>query len=137
MKKHRLENGNRGRIISLGIELEERVPGGNLAVRCIADSDFDFVLRSRYEYPYVLYTDYTSLELYTFNLESLAQGSGLGFRFPVRNVHFILESCASVLSQIFVARAATKRLGWKVKLVSFTGSCEATEIGWNLTGKSL
>ena len=61
---HGLASGNRDRVIALALELDNQFPTVLQYVRCIADSDFDFIFESRNEVNHLLYTDYTSLDLY-------------------------------------------------------------------------
>ena len=46
LESHGLDGGNRNRVIALSLELDGCFPKTLSYVRCIADSDFDYVLKS-------------------------------------------------------------------------------------------
>lgn len=63
---HGLEHpSNRNGVIALALELEANC-GKDIRVTCIADSDFDFVTGITKSSDLLLYTDYTSIEMYAF-----------------------------------------------------------------------
>lgn len=123
VRSHSLEHGNRGRVIALTLELDRYFPETLNGVRGVADSDYNFVLGTSVSARHLLYTDYTSPELYMWKQDTLGRILALGFMVPRDNVLPIFESVSKLLQELFIIRAATKRLGWGTKLVEFIRCC--------------
>ena len=121
---HGLASGNRDRVIALALELDNQFPTVLQYVRCIADSDFDFIFESRNEVNHLLYTDYTSLDLYTYDEALLKKVLWLGFNVPETEIPPLLDSMSPILQDLFIIRAANQRLDWGLTLVPFTRCCE-------------
>lgn len=121
---HDLGNGNRARLIGLAFELDTQFEAVLQFVRCIADSDFDFILGLHGGAQHLLYTDYTSVDLYTFGEEMLKKVLCLGFTHSEAQVESLLESITPILTEMFIIRAANERLGWGMTIPDFTRCCE-------------
>ena len=121
---HGLASGNRDRVIALALELDNQFPTVLQYVRCIADSDFNFIFESRNEVNHLLYTDYTSLDLYTYDEALLKKVLWLGFNVPETEIPALLDSMSPILQDLFIIRAANQRLDWSLTLVPFTRCCE-------------
>ena len=121
---HGLASGNRDRVIALALELDAGFSHTLQRVRCIADSDFDFVLNVRKCANHLLYTDYTSVDLYTCDRDLLRKVFRLGFHNPDLQIGPLFDSLISVLQDVFVIRAANEKLGWGMTLVPFIKCCE-------------
>ena len=119
-----LDNGHRGRVIALASELDTRFEGVLQFVRCIADSDFDFILGFHNSAQHLLYTDYTSVDLYTFEENLLKKVLCLGFSHSEAQVESLMESMIPILIELFIIKAANERLGWGMTLPNFTKCCE-------------
>ena len=78
LEAYGLGSGNRARVIALALELDSRFTSVLRFVRCIADSDYDFVLASRIWARHLYYTDYTSVDLYAYEKELLSKVLCLG-----------------------------------------------------------
>ena len=120
---HGLGSGNRARIIALALELDGGLTSVLPTVRCIADSDFDFIFRFRIEAEHLLYTDYTSVDLYTYEEDLLKKALWLGFNVPQAVIAPLVESISSVLEDVFIVRAANQKLDWGMRLIPFTRCC--------------
>ena len=118
-----LRNGNRSRLIGLALELDSRFVSGLQFVRCIADSDFNFIFQRGSRPTHLLYTDYTSVDLYTYEEELLERVLCLGFTHSKEQVALLLDSMTPILLWLFVIRAANERLGWGMTLPPFTRCC--------------
>ena len=94
-----------------------RFPSVLESVRCIADSDFDFVLSSRKTSAHLLYTDYTSVELYTYDKDFLSKVLLLGFNIPESDTQSLFDSMTLVLQELFIVRASNQSLNWGMRLV--------------------
>ena len=119
LERLKLKSGNRGLVIALAILLEQSLEGDVKYVRCIADSDFDFVLGFKHNSEYLLYTDYTSLDLYFFDLPAIEKYLKLGVKRMPRSGKDIYANFSNVLREIFFIRAANEKLGWHLKWLSF------------------
>ena len=130
LDSHGLGNGNRDRVIALASELDTRFKEVLQFVRCIADSDFDFIFGFHDSPQHLLYTDYTSVDLYTFEGELLKKVLCLGFNHSEAQAESLLESIRPILMELFILRAANERLGWAMTLPNFTRCCEIE--GWRI-----
>ena len=121
-----LEDNCRGRLVMLSLELEAGLGEGSLQATCIADSDFDLALDQVYECTMLLFTDYTSIEMYLFRescLDKFLQVFLRGFPVPAA---FVLEQLARVLQHIFRIRLANSQLGWGLEWMTFERCCAVT-----------
>ena len=123
LASHRLTSGNRARVIALALELDGRLPSVLRYVRCVADSDFDFIFRFRIYANHLLYTDYTSIDLYTYNNDLLGKVLRLGFNIPETEIQPLSDSIRPILQDLFIIRAANQKLDWGMVLVPFTRCC--------------
>ena len=64
-----LNDGNKGRVVTLAAMLEGKIPQSEFA--CIADADTDHFEKRIYNYSLLLLTDYPSLEVYLLSPRSL------------------------------------------------------------------
>ena len=124
VNSHGLGGGHRNRVIALALELDREFPTVRSHVRCIADSDFDFILRSRTEPRHLLYTDYTSIELYAYGKATLEDIMTQHFSLNQSEVLATYQSMSRMLRELFLIRASNQLLDWGMKLVSFTRCCE-------------
>lgn len=114
-----LKSGNRDRVIALGILLGQSLGRKVKNVRCIADSDFDLVLGFKHNSKFLLYTDYTSLDLYFFDLPAIEKLFKLGVKRMPGSAKDIYTNLSNVLKEIFLIRTANEKLGWGLKWLSF------------------
>ena len=119
-----LASGNRNRVVALALELDKNFSPALRHVRCVADRDFDFILNVHKCARHLLYTDCTSVDLYTCHENLLRKVFRLGFHIPDLEIAEFFDSLISVLQDVFVIRAANERLGWGMTPVSFTKCCE-------------
>ena len=123
VRDYSLELGNRGRVLAVALELDRCFPATLKGVRCVADSDYDFVLGRNVLARHLLYTDYTSPELYMWKHDILERILVLGFMVPPEDVASIFESVSLLVEELFTIRAANKKLCWGANLVRFAKSC--------------
>ena len=122
LHRHGLMGGNRSRIIAFSLELDTHLSMSDLQIRCIVDSDFDFLFDNRILSEHLLYTDYTSVDLYAYSSGFL--NDVLGEHFPELDFQILLDSMSPILSELFFIRAANEKLGWGMTLPQFTRCCE-------------
>ena len=120
---HGLASGHRSRVIALALELDFQFSPALRYVRCIADSDFDFIFGSRISVDHILYTDYTSADSYNCKGDTLGKVLRLGFDIPEVEINQLFESMVDVLKDVFIVRAANLRLDWGMEIIPFTRCC--------------
>jgi hypothetical protein len=119
-------NGNRGRVICLAHELEKALPDTK-PVTMVADRDYDEVLGKFYKYQILFFTDYSCLEMYAFNQDTL----GLillaivpGFARPASQVLYDLEPA---LRSLFAIRCTNLKLALDLQWLDCADCLEAKE----------
>lgn len=112
LKKYEFTPGARQRIITLAFELDQRSDQPHHRIRCIADSDFDFIMEPAHESYYLMYTDYTSLEMYSCNQAVWTKTLELGFGYSTVDIMNMMSSMFPVWEIAFYARAVYTQLGW-------------------------
>jgi len=123
-----LQHNNRDRVVALSLELERLLPGEDLRVLCIADSDFAFLLGGWRNSRYLLYTDYTSVDLYFFCEHSLEKCLKVGIGRLLLDTSTWLTNLEGVLQKVFCVRAANEKLGWGIHWpTQFTRCCGIEE----------
>lgn len=118
-----LENNNRGRVICLSEVFGERIGQVVGSVLCVADTDFDAILRIRRESEVLALTDFTSMELYLFDARVVQKFLQLvlgGFPFAAAEV---LDALEPVLCELFRYRAANLLLALGLEQLEFTRCC--------------
>ena len=123
LESHRLGGGNRNRVIALSLELDRHFPETLSQVRCIADSDFDYLLTSTRDSLHIIYTDCTSVELYTYDRDLFIKLLMLGFNLPQVEIASLIASMTVVLRELFIMRAANEVLEWGMRMIPFTRYC--------------
>ena len=118
-----LHTGNRSRVIVLALELDRNFTSMLEHVRCIADSDFDFILDIHHYSGHLIYTDYTSVDMYTYKEELLNKLLCLAFDHSDNQARSVFVSMTSVLRQLFIIRAVNKKLDWGMTFPRFTRCC--------------
>ena len=124
LEAYDLGNGNRARLIALAHELDSEFTSILRFVRCVADSDYDFLLDSHRHANHLLYTDYTSVDMYTYDDELLRKVLRLGFNRLEMQVKELLDSITPILIETFIVRAANEKLKWGMSLPEFTRCCK-------------
>jgi len=117
-----IKKNNRNKVIALSHLLEKSIPELD-NVRCIVDSDFDIILKKKYNYRKLILTDYTSLELYLFNKEVLRKF----FELVIGGIQFSIDSIISqfsdILPEIFLIRSANFLLETNLEWLSIKKCC--------------
>ena len=105
-----LSAGNRNRVIALALLLDSLLATTHPCVRCVADSDFDFVLQSRIWSSHLVYTDYTSIELYSYDRNVLIKTLSLALNIGEGETELLQNNMSLILRELFIVRAANQRL---------------------------
>jgi hypothetical protein len=108
-----LPNSRRGRVIALG----HLIPG-YAGLTCVADSDFDWLLGSYPSSPAVLYTDFTSKDLYAFDEVVVQKFLRVVLCLDATQYRGILDVFDGVLRELFYLRTANVALNWNMEWLS-------------------
>lgn len=123
LEKYKLTGGNRDRVVALAFELDEVFPEALPYVICIVDKDFDAIEQDGVRAEHLLKTDYTSMEMYTWNRSTFRKVFKLGFGLGSIDADGISEQMGDILREVFVMRAANHRLGWGLAVKRVTRNC--------------
>jgi hypothetical protein len=109
-QNEKLRNNNKAKVIELGEQIKERVKGHRL-ITCIVDSDMDELLGISYSNPYLLTTDYTCLEMYTFNEACIDKFYRVVLHsFPITPAKSLTEM-GGALEELYLIRYSINKLG--------------------------
>lgn len=122
-----VSNNNKGRIIALALELERRLSPLHLDLTCIADRDFDVLFGKEYDCELLLFTDYSSMEMYLWDESILNKFLTLGLGTSSVSAEGVLSTLAPVLEEVFLIRAANEDLELKMEWLDFTKSCSSSK----------
>ena len=121
-KDLKLRKGNRNKLIYIADRFEsEKV--SIKRVKCLIDSDFDFILQNKNNNKFLLFTDFTCLEMYIYNSKSLEEFLEISLRgFPYSASHILLQ-CSKILPDLFLIRLANQILDLNMTLTPFRRCC--------------
>lgn len=118
-----LLDNSRSRVIFLAMHIHGRLPITK-SLTCIADKDFSFLLRGEeFNCPFLLFTDYTSMDIYLFNEAVLNKFFRLVVRLPKLTAKDVLNRVSYVLEELFLIRAANQALNLGMTWLEFTRCC--------------
>ena len=118
LEKFGLSLGNRSRVVALALSMEDSLSKPAPYVKCIVDSDFDFILGGGCICNYLLYTDYTSIEIYSCTEGAIEKLFMVGMGSVPKDSRKLIENFAEILKNIFALRAANQDLEWGIGLPS-------------------
>lgn len=112
-----LNQNKKNQVITLAFELFEKMETYH-QVKCVVDKDFDeYLLDSLHEWETLLYTDYTSREIYFLNPKTIKKFIKLGlYGLPI-NENEIIKNLVIILQEIFL-----------IKLVSLKNQINCKEL---------
>ena len=103
---------NRERVIFLAEYLSENIGREALQFTCVADCDFGRFLDTCVNIPALLYTDYTCMEMYFFDKDTLDRFFQIYCNRSDWPTQIILDSMSLVLQEFFLFRLASEHLEW-------------------------
>lgn len=121
LAQYGLSDGNRGRVLALGLELDKHGQAG--LARCVADRDFLFLLEV--ESPRaetIIYTDYACIDVYVLESSSLNKFLQLGLGVQESGDH-LLAAISDALIKLSCVRAALHELGDGSAVINNVGRC--------------
>jgi hypothetical protein len=108
-----LNDSNRSRVIFLAFQLQRLVETSLPHVVCIADRDFDDLIgSSSIESELLLFTDYTSIEMYLFDSNIIKKFLRLALGKDDLEAVNILTNISPTLKEMFLLRAANQSLSY-------------------------
>lgn len=108
--------GARQRTITLAAQLSAGMASPTSQATCVVDSDLDAFLSAGISYPSLLYTDFTSFEMYLFDAKVLAKFLSLVLRLHI-SAEVVLDQIYPILKELFLLRVANHLL--KLNLQGF------------------
>lgn len=127
LKRLKIGNGNRDRVIGLAIELEQLCEVDlSRRVCCIADADEEAGKTPRIRATLLLYTDFTSMQMYSFSDVPLQRYfDQVVLDFPLKAAT-VLSSMAPMLRCASVSRRANELMGLGRSPVDLTDDCQVS-----------
>ncbi|HOX37398.1 MAG TPA: hypothetical protein PL033_05345 [Candidatus Brocadiia bacterium] len=120
---------NKNGVISLAEYFQARLGKNTLQVTCIVDTDFDRYLEKCYECDLLLSTDYTSMEMYCVDPESVQKVMDFAFRLTRIASDDLLKTILPVLESLFLIRLANEHLALGLTWKDFTKCCSVDKKG--------
>lgn len=127
-----LEDANRGRVIALAYILDAHLGPNTRIATCIADSDFELMLQCLRSCDLLLLTDYTCIEMYSFNEHALGKFLKLFIGKSQKSAEIVLREIAGALRELFLIRLANRVLGFGLEQLPFRRYCTITQDGVSL-----
>jgi hypothetical protein len=119
-----LDNNNRSRVIALALEMQNQLSVTPLHFSCIADKDFDELFERHYECEYLLFTDYSSMEMYLFKETVLNKFLHLVVSVSKIQAYDIITYLSPILEELFLILATNEALKWGMTWLPFdTKNC--------------
>lgn len=115
-------SSNKNKVIVLAHELEIKVKGCS-QYKCIVDKDFDEFLGIDHRRFNLYYTDYSSLDLYTFNKITIEKFIQMAIIKLPYTIDFMLNQFINVLTEVFFIRLANIVLQLNLKWLDFIRCC--------------
>ena len=119
----RLDVGMKGRLVFLALVLGRHLGEGDVQATAVADRDLDELLGRLQQFPHLLYTDFSCLEMYLLAEEPLEK-----FLNVVAGgaPHTAVELCSvfgPILIELALLRAAKMSLGWNLPALRLDRFC--------------
>jgi len=115
----KLNDSNRSRVIALALEMQNQLSVTPKHITCIADKDFDWLFEQDYECEYLLFTDYSSMEMYLFNEKVINKFLHLVMSISKIQAHEIITHLSPLLEDLFLIRASNQALQLGMTWLSF------------------
>jgi hypothetical protein len=113
------QRGEKGELIALAVGLERF--SNNYKVLCVADSDSDAILNRFVDSSFLAYTDFPSIEAYTFTARVLGQFLTLVLGVD-DDVAVVMAELQPALRELFLFYSACRSLGWEPHRLDIRGS---------------
>lgn len=101
------QKNNKERVILLSTSLGAEIQEPSVPIICLVDRDWDFLKGNVRKGNYLVYTDFNSMELYLFNIETVDRFLKQGHRITKAKTKVLIESLAEVCRQSFHVHCLT------------------------------
>jgi len=127
------KQGNKDRVITLARFFDAEVAPQSSTCTCVIDKDCDNFLNINWSNKFLLTTDFTSIDVYPFEKNSLEEFFRIFIRTSPEIVDHLLEQFEPVLKELFMMRVARESLGINKAFCDFTKYCklENNKINFN------
>ncbi|WP_068115337.1 DUF4435 domain-containing protein [Tropicimonas marinistellae] len=118
LRRYGLTASNKNRAIATALELEEGLSDADdhASFLFVVDLDFDHFSGRQIEGKFIVYTDFTAVEMYFFDPEVVEKIIKLATKKPDRSAQELMQGLSEVGSQLFWIRTANEILGWGMTL---------------------
>lgn len=123
------EGGERERVIKLADLIAQHFGSGGAPAICLADRDLDVLSSAFLTNRYLVFTDHSSMDVYYFDVNVIERFLSLFVRRRVAEPETILQNLRPVLEEVFLIRAADRRLGLSCGSLSPDRCCEFGSAG--------
>jgi hypothetical protein len=120
--RHRLSDGEKSRVIGLGMELSGIFGNALAQATCVIDADNDRILNKPVWCNCVISTDYTSMEMYFVQASLLAKYFQAILGYEDIDVVDLLRQYSEILTELHLIRAANEALGLALRWISFASA---------------
>jgi len=118
LTRHGLSSpSNRSKVIALSYELTA-LPKVSAKVLCIVDRDYEDILPQTKLNPFLVFTDFNSIENYVLNSSSLRKFVTIALGNLHTDTDLLLSQLIMILRRIFYIRAANEKLSWSMRWIS-------------------
>lgn len=124
------KSNNRERVIYLADYLHNSLQNSDQFI-CIADRDFNHFIDELFEIPALLFTDFTSMEMYFFGQRILEKFFIIICNKSDLPCRLLLNSFTNILQELFLMRLANEYLQWNMAWLNSVTCIE--ESNWNFT----
>lgn len=124
VEAHGLPNNNRSRVIAVSMFLLDI---GAHSAFCICDKDFDGALGVKISNSALVYTDFSSMEMYLYSEEMFIKFFQVHLRRPPEEALVWYKALAAFLSDLFAIRLAAAVNSWSVALPDVWKCCAWTD----------
>lgn len=124
VEKYELENGNRGRLLTLAFELEALLPTqSQQCFTAVYDKDRDSISGPTDAPENALPTDFSCLEMYLFDSNTIGKFVALVLMTPNFNASQAIDELGRVLVRLWAIKTANHLLRFEMSWISFHKLC--------------
>lgn len=114
-----LHKSNKHKVIALALELEPKLTGTRFQATCIVDRDYDSFLKKDISCNLLLFTDYSCLEMYSFNEKCLSKFLDVFIGGIPHSPQHVLAQLVEPLKMLFLIRLANESMSLGLTWIDF------------------
>lgn len=124
VEKHELENGNRGRLLALALEMDGQLsPESDRCFTAVYDQDRDSIGDSMHAPKNALPTDFSCIEMYLLNTDTIEKFAALVLMNSDLDANHTINALGKVLVRLWVIKAANHMLHYGMTWIAFDKCC--------------